>query len=148
MGIEGHCVLALSSVDAGNGEDGRLSSGMEDPRAKSSSSRVVKEGKEDVAGVLVGEDADDFVRPELEQDLAGGLTSRNNLGAGFAADVVDNTVNAFVIGVAGDDMERVSGEAHPGGDAFPIAEVSGDEESAFSGIHSGIEVFSTNNFCG
>lgn len=126
-GIEGHCVLALSSVDACDGEDGRLSSRMEDAGAEGSSSGMVKKWDKDIAGVLIWKDADDFIGAQFEEDLAGGLTSGDDLGAGLAADVVNNAVDAFIIGVAGDDMKGVSGETHPGGDAFPVAEVSGDE---------------------
>lgn len=66
MGIEGHCVLALSSVDAGDGEDGRLSTGMEDSWAKGGSGWVIKEWEKNVARVLIRKDSNDFVGAELE----------------------------------------------------------------------------------
>lgn len=80
--------------------------------------------------------------------MSGGLSARNDFGARFLSDLVDCRVDTFVIGIAGNDVEGVPGEAHPGGAAFPVAEVPGDEEGSFAFSHGLIEVVSTNDFGG
>lgn len=132
-------------IDADDGHDGRVGSVMKYSGAEGGSGEVPEEGDEDIGGVLVGDDSDDFVGAQLLKDLAGGLSAWDNGCSGSSAKIVDDGVDSRVIGIAGDDIERVSGKAHPGGSAFPVAEVTGDENGAFAFGEGLVEIFATDD---
>lgn len=79
------------------------------------------------------------------KDLAGGLSAWDNGCSGSSAKIVDDGVDSSVVSIAGDDIERVSGKAHPGGSAFPVAEVTGDEDGAFAFGEGLVEIFTTDD---
>lgn len=58
---EGHGVVICRIIDADDGHDGRVGSVMEYAGAEGGSGEVAEERDEDIGGVLVGDDPDNFV---------------------------------------------------------------------------------------